>query len=154
KIVRLKSIILCVPILLQSCYAAKFSLSLDPPVPLYPTASCGLLSPEEGPMDKKLFLLDGMALLYRAHFAFIARPIRTSYGLNTSALYGFTNTLLEIAASHEPTHLAVALDTAAPTQRHRDFPGYKAQRQEMPEDLSSALPHLPRWAAALRVPVL
>ncbi|MDP1589436.1 MAG: hypothetical protein Q8M07_16915, partial [Prosthecobacter sp.] len=68
-------------------------------------------------MSQRLFLLDGMALLYRAHFAFIKAPIRTSDGLNTSALYGFANTLLDILKNQQPTHLAVALDTSAPTPR-------------------------------------
>jgi DNA polymerase-1 len=105
-------------------------------------------------MAKKLFLLDGMALVYRAHFAFINRPILTSKGLNTSALYGFTQTLLDILKNQQPTHLAVAFDTAAPTQRHVEFADYKANRQEMPEDLSAALPHVRRMTEALRVPAL
>src|SRR5438034_2484712 len=91
-------------------------------------------------MEKKLFLLDGMALVYRAHFALIARPIYSSKGVNTSALYGFTQTLLEILKNQQPTHLAVAFDTDAPTQRHTDFADYKATRQAMPEDLVQALP--------------
>src|SRR5690349_10968147 len=69
-------------------------------------------------MSKKLFLLDGMALVYRAHFALIARPIFNSKGVNTSALYGFTQTLLEILNKQQPTHVAVAFDTDAPTARH------------------------------------
>jgi DNA polymerase-1 len=105
-------------------------------------------------MAKKLFLLDGMALVYRAHFAFISRPILTSKGLNTSALYGFTQTLLDIQTNQQPTHLAVAFDTQAPTQRHVDFPAYKATREEMPEELSAALPHVRRMAEALNIPVL
>ncbi len=105
-------------------------------------------------MSKKLFLLDGMALVYRAHFALIARPIFTSKGVNTSALFGFTQTLLEIMKTQQPTHLAVAFDTAAPTQRHLDFPEYKATRQAMPEDLSRALPEVRRLLEALRVPAL
>ena len=105
-------------------------------------------------MVKKLFLLDGMALVYRAHFAFATRPILTSKGVNTSALYGFTQTLLDIINSQQPTHLGVAFDTAAPTQRHVDFPEYKAQRQEMPEDLSAALPHVRRMIEAFNVPVI
>ena len=105
-------------------------------------------------MAKKLFLLDGMALVYRAHFAFATRPILTSKGVNTSALYGFTNTLLDIVKSGEPTHLAVAFDTQAPTQRHVDYPEYKAQREEMPEDLSAALPHVRRMIEAFNIPVL
>ena len=103
---------------------------------------------------KKLFLLDGMALVYRAHFAFISRPILTSKGLNTSALYGFTQTLLDILKNQQPTHIAVAFDTQAPTQRHVDFPAYKATRQEMPEELSAALPHVRRMVEALNIPVL
>ncbi len=105
-------------------------------------------------MSKRLFLLDGMALLYRAHFAFIKNPIRTSDGLNTSALYGFTNTLLDIIKSWQPTHLAVVLDTSAPTPRHEIFPEYKAQREEMPEDLSMAIPQIHRLCAAMNVPLL
>ena len=69
-------------------------------------------------MSNRLFLLDGMALLYRAHFAFIRSPIFTSDKVNTSALYGFTNTLLDIITNQKPTHIAVALDTHAPTPRH------------------------------------
>lgn len=102
----------------------------------------------------RLFLLDGMALVYRAHFAFATRPIRTSKGMNTSALFGFINTLLDLLENWHPTHLAVALDTSAPTQRHREFPEYKAQREEMPEELSAALPHLRRVLDAFRIPTL
>src|SRR3954466_3848575 len=105
-------------------------------------------------MDKKLFLLDGMALVYRAHFALIAKPIFTSKGVNSSALYGFTQTLLEILRNQQPTHLAVAFDTEAPTPRHAAFPEYKATRQAMPEDLSQALPHVTRMLEAFRVPVI
>ena len=105
-------------------------------------------------MAKKLFLLDGMALAYRAHFAFVQRPIRTSQGLNTSALFGFTLALLDLLERDQPTHLAVAFDTSAPTQRHIDFPEYKAQREAMPEDLSVAIPNLFRLCELMRIPVL
>jgi DNA polymerase-1 len=105
-------------------------------------------------MSQRLFLLDGMALLYRAHFAFIKAPIRTSDGLNTSALYGFANTLLDILKNQQPTHLAVALDTSAPTPRHEMFPAYKAQREEMPEDISMAIPQIKRLMEAMNVPIL
>jgi DNA polymerase-1 len=105
-------------------------------------------------MSKRLFLLDGMALLYRAHFAFIKAPIRTSDGLNTSALYGFANTLLDILKNQTPTHLAVVLDTSAPTPRHEIFPEYKAQREEMPEDIASAIPQIHRLCAAMQIPLL
>src|SRR4051812_8491480 len=105
-------------------------------------------------MAKKLFLLDGMALVYRAHFALIARPIFTSKGINSSALYGFTQTLLEIIRNQQPTHMAVAFDTDAPTARHAAFPEYKAERQSMPEDLSFAMPHVRRMIEAFNIPVL
>src|SRR5260370_934462 len=105
-------------------------------------------------MAKKLFLLDGMALVYRAHFAFISRPILTSKGVNTSALYGFTQTLLDILGKQQPTHIAVAFDTEVPTHRHVEFPDYKATRETMPEDLSEALPHVRRMIEAFRIPVL
>ncbi len=95
-----------------------------------------------------------MALVYRAYFAFATRPIMTSTGVNTSALYGFTNTLLEVLNKYQPTHLAVAFDTHAPTARHTEFPEYKAQREEMPEDLSKALPHVRRMIEAFNIPVL
>jgi DNA polymerase I len=103
---------------------------------------------------KKLFLLDAMALVYRAHFALIARPIFTSKGINTSALYGFTQTLLQILNEQKPTHLAVVFDTDAPTHRHKEFPEYKSQRQSMPEDLSAALPSIRRMIEAFNIPLL
>lgn len=105
-------------------------------------------------MEKKLFLLDGMALVYRAHFALIARPIFTSKGVNTSALYGFTQTLLDILNTHKPTHIAVAFDTDAPTARHKEFADYKSQREAMPEDISLALPNVRRLLQAFRIPIL
>jgi DNA polymerase-1 len=105
-------------------------------------------------MAQRLFLLDGMALVYRAHFAFAGRPIRTSAGLNTSALYGFTQTLLDIVQKGAPTHMAVAFDTDAPTPRHQVFPEYKAQREVMPEELSAALPHVRRMIKAFQIPVI
>ena len=107
-----------------------------------------------GHMSKRLFLLDGMALIYRAHFAFIRSPILTTDGINTSALYGFANTLLDITSKQEPTHLAVAFDTSAPTPRHEMYPEYKAQREEMPEDIAQAIPQVKRLLKAMNVPVL
>lgn len=103
---------------------------------------------------KRLYLLDGMALVYRAHFAFINRPIRTSAGLNSSSLFGYANTVLELIREGKPTHLGVAFDTEAPTERHQLFPEYKAQREAMPEDLSLALPHLRRLTEAFNIPVI
>ena len=104
--------------------------------------------------EHKLFLLDGMALVYRAHFAFVTNPIRTAAGRNTSAIYGFANTLLELMAKQKPTHLAVVFDTQAPTARHIEFPAYKAQREAMPEELSAAIPDVKRLIRAFNLPVL
>ena len=103
---------------------------------------------------KRLFLLDGMALVYRAHFAFIQNPIRNSKGVNTSALYGFINTLLFILEKENPTHIGVAFDTSAPTPRHIKYPAYKAQRDEMPEELAAAIPHVKDLCRAFHIPVL
>ena len=105
-------------------------------------------------MSDRLFLLDAMALIYRAHFAFIKNPIRTSDGVNTSALYGFANTLLDILHNQKPTHLGVAIDTSAPTPRHEMFPDYKAQREEIPEDIAMAIPQVKRLLEAMNIPLL
>jgi DNA polymerase-1 len=105
-------------------------------------------------MSQRLFLLDAMALIYRAHFAFIKAPIRTSDGVNTSALYGFANTLLDILHNQKPTHLGVAIDTSAPTPRHEMFPAYKAQREEIPEDIAMAIPQVKRLLQAMNIPLL
>jgi DNA polymerase-1 len=102
----------------------------------------------------RLFLLDGMALIYRAHFALIQTPIRNSKGVNTSALYGFLNTLLAILEKETPTHIGVAFDTSAPTPRHTLYPAYKAQRDEMPEELAAAIPHVKNLCRAFHIPVL
>ncbi len=102
----------------------------------------------------KLFLLDGMALAYRGHFAMLRNPRMTSRGTNTSAAFVFANTLLDILQNQEPTHIAVAFDTPEPTHRHRRFAQYKANRDEMPEDLSASLPYLSRLCAGLGVPKL
>ncbi|HEY9535930.1 MAG TPA: DNA polymerase I [Mucilaginibacter sp.] len=103
---------------------------------------------------KKLFLLDGMALIYRAHFALSKTPRFTSGGLNTSAVMGFTNTLLEVLKKEKPTHMAVVFDTDAPTERHTDFAAYKAHREQMPEDLSSALPYIVKLILGFNIPVI
>jgi DNA polymerase-1 len=102
----------------------------------------------------RLFLLDGMALIYRAHFAFIQAPIRNSKGVNTSALYGFINTLLAILEKEKPTHIGVAFDTSAPTPRHIRYPAYKAQRDAMPEELADSIPHVKALCRAFHIPVL
>jgi len=91
---------------------------------------------------KKLFLLDAYALIYRAFFAFSTNPRVSSKGLNTSAIFGFTNTLLEILNKEKPTHIAVVFDTPEATVRHTEFVEYKAQREEMPEDLRVCIPYI------------
>ncbi len=103
---------------------------------------------------KKLFLLDGMALIYRAHFAFSKSPRFTSYGLNTSAMIGFTNTLIEVLKKEKPSHIAVVFDTQAPTERHLSFEGYKAHREAMPEDLATAIPYIFKIVEGFNIPVI
>ncbi|MDQ3109675.1 MAG: DNA polymerase I [Bacteroidota bacterium] len=102
-------------------------------------------------MTKKLFLLDAFALIYRAHFAFSKSPRINSKGLNTSAVLGFTNTLLEVLKKEKPSHIAVVFDTSAPTHRHIEFEAYKAQREAMPEDLSKAIPYIYKLLDALNI---
>lgn len=104
--------------------------------------------------DKKLFLLDAMALIYRAHFAFSKNPRINSKGLNTGIMLGFTNTLLEVLEKEKPTHIAVAFDTKAPTFRHVQFEPYKANRQEQPEDIEIGTPWVKQIVQAFNIPVL
>ncbi|WP_316770417.1 DNA polymerase I [Pedobacter frigiditerrae] len=104
--------------------------------------------------NKKLFLLDGMALIYRAHFALSKNPRFTSTGVNTSAVMGFANTLLEVLKKEKPSHIAVVFDTEAPTERHTDFVAYKAHREAMPEDLSKALPYIFKLIEGFKIPVI
>ncbi len=92
--------------------------------------------------DKKIFLVDAMALIYRSYFAFIRNPLINSKGLNTSAAFGFTNSLLNVLKNEQPTHIAIAFDTKAPTERHIQFKEYKAQRHETPEDILNNLPYI------------
>ncbi|MBS1636748.1 MAG: DNA polymerase I [Bacteroidetes bacterium] len=103
---------------------------------------------------KKLFLLDAYALIYRAYFAFSTNPRINSAGLNTSAIFGFTNTLLEILNKEKPTHIAVVFDSAGPTHRHTEFEAYKANREEMPEDLRSNIPYIMNLITGFNIPVL
>ena len=103
---------------------------------------------------KKLFLLDGMALIYRAHFALSKSPRFTSGGLNTSAVMGFTNTLLDVLKKEKPTHMAVVFDTEAPTDRHIEYEKYKAHREAMPEDLSKALPYIFKLVLGFNIPLI
>lgn len=104
--------------------------------------------------EKKLFLLDAMALIYRAHFAFSKNPRITSTGINSSAVFGFTNSLLEVLYKEKPTHIGVAIDTAGPTFRHESFVEYKANRQEQPEDITIAIPYIARLLEAFQIPLI
>ena len=105
-------------------------------------------------MSKKLFLLDALALIYRAYYALIRTPRITTTGINTNAQFGFTNTLLEIIRKENPTHIAVCFDTHAPTERHTDYTDYKANRQEAPEDLLDSLPHIKAIIEGFNIPVI
>lgn len=98
--------------------------------------------------------MDGMALIYRAHFALSKNPRFTSAGLNTSAVMGFTNTLLEVLRKEKPSHIAVVFDTEAPTERHIEFEQYKAQREAMPEDLAKAIPYVFKLITGFNIPVI
>ncbi|MEA3504508.1 MAG: DNA polymerase I, partial [Bacteroidota bacterium] len=90
--------------------------------------------------NKKLFLLDAMALIYRAYFALNKNPRINSKGLNTSAILGFVNTLHEVLKNQAPSHIGVAFDSFAPTVRHLEYTDYKAGREKMPEDISISIP--------------
>jgi DNA polymerase-1 len=92
--------------------------------------------------QKKLFLLDAYALIFRAYYAFINRPIKNSKGLNTSAIFGFTSTLDEIIRKEQPTHIAVVFDPPAPTFRHKLYKEYKANRMKTPEDIKISVPYI------------
>ena len=103
---------------------------------------------------KKLFLIDAMALIYRAHFAFSKNPRINSKGLNTSAVFGFANTILEVMEKEKPTHIGVGFDLSGPTFRHEKFDGYKAQREETPEDIVLAIPLVKRLLEGMDIPIL
>ncbi len=102
----------------------------------------------------KLFLLDAMALIYRAYFALNKNPRINSRGLNTSAILGFANTLYEVLKTEKPTHIGIAFDTIAPTQRHIDFVDYKANREKMPEDIEKSLPYIIELIKGFNIPLL
>ena len=104
--------------------------------------------------SKKLFLLDAMALIYRAHFAFSKNPRINSKGLNTGAVMGFTNVLIDIIQNQKPTHLGVAFDTPAPTFRHVEYPEYKATRERQPEEIREAIPYCKKIIEGFQVPLL
>lgn len=104
--------------------------------------------------NKKLFLLDAFALIYRAYFAFANNHRINSKGLNTSAVLGFTNTLLEVLKKEKPSHIAVVFDTPEPTVRHIEFTEYKANREEMPDDLRLAIPYIIKVIEGFNIPVI
>jgi DNA polymerase-1 len=104
--------------------------------------------------DKRLFLLDGHALVYRAHFAFITRPLINSKGVNTSAVTGFVRTLWDLMVNQKPTHIAVAFDPKGGTFRHEYYPQYKANRDAQPEDITIAMKYIPAIVEAFNIPAV
>jgi DNA polymerase-1 len=105
-------------------------------------------------MEKKLFLLDAYALIYRAYYAFIKNPVRNTKGLNTSAILGFTNTLVEVLEKEGPTHIAVAFDPSEPTFRNEIYEEYKANREEMPEDIRKSIPYIKEIINGFNIPIV
>lgn len=105
-------------------------------------------------MRKKLFLLDAMALVFRAYYALIRSPRITSTGKNVSAQFGFTNTLIDLINNQKPTHMAVCFDTHAPTEREQSYAGYKANRQDAPEDILMAIPEIKAIVKAMNIPCI
>jgi DNA polymerase-1 len=104
--------------------------------------------------EKKLFLLDAMALIFRAYYALLRNPRITSKGKNTNAQFGFTNTLIDLINNQKPTHMAVCFEGGAPAGRMADFAEYKANRQEAPEDLSASIPDIKRMLQAFNIPII
>jgi DNA polymerase I len=104
--------------------------------------------------EKKLFLLDAYALIFRAYYAFINRPIMNSKGLNTSAIFGFVSSLDEVLRKEKPTHIAVAFDPPSPTFRHHMYNAYKANRLETPEDIKLAVPYIKKILQAYNIAIL
>lgn len=104
--------------------------------------------------EKKLFLLDGHALVYRAHYAFISRPLINSKGLNTSAIMGFTNVLRDLMKRENPTHIAVSFDLSGPTFRNEIFEDYKANREAQPEEITAAFPYIHEVIKGFKIPIL
>ena len=109
---------------------------------------------ENNNTDKRLFLLDAYALIYRSYFAFIKNPRFNSKGLNTSAMLGFVNILEQLLRDQKPTHIAVVFDLNVPTFRHEMFEAYKANREVMPEDLQKSIPYIRKIIEAYHIPIL
>jgi DNA polymerase I len=104
--------------------------------------------------EKKLFLLDAMALVFRAYYALVRSPRITSKGKNTNAQFGFTNTIIDLINNQKPTHMAVCFEGGEPVGRTTDFADYKANRQEAPEDITAAMPDIRRILAGLNIPMI
>lgn len=104
--------------------------------------------------EKNLYLIDAMALIYRSFYALNKNPRINSKGLNTSAIFGFANTLLDLIKKHKPSHIGVAFDLYGPTVRHQQFEDYKANRQESPEDIIAAIPYVKELLEAMNIPIL
>ena len=111
------------------------------------------MAPRAG-RDKRLYLIDGMPLVYRAYFVFLNRPLITANGFNSSPVYGYTTSLLQILNDEQPTHLAVVFDTPGPTWRDREYADYKGTRAKAPEDISASLPHVRRVTEAMGLSVI
>ncbi len=105
-------------------------------------------------MQKKLYLIDAFAMIYRAYYSMIRNPRMTSYGKNTNAQYGFTNSLIDILNRENPTHIAVCFDSPGDTERNLEYEDYKANREEAPEDIIAALPDIKEIVTALNIPIV
>ena len=103
---------------------------------------------------KRLFLLDAYALIFRAYYALIKMPRITSTGLNTSAVFGFVNTLEELLRKEKPTHIAICFDPPGPTFRHEAFEAYKGEREATPEDIKISVPIIKEIIRAYRIPII
>ncbi|MDN3607591.1 DNA polymerase I [Kaistella yonginensis] len=104
--------------------------------------------------DKRLFLIDAYAMIFRGYYALISSPRITSTGIDTSAIFGFTNSLIELIRREKPTHLAVVFDVGQASVRTADFADYKANRSETPEAIKLAIPYIHRILEAMHVPIL
>lgn len=104
--------------------------------------------------EKRLFLLDAYALIFRAYYALIRMPRVTSQGLNTSAIFGFVNSLEELLRKEKPSHIAVCFDPSGPTFRHEVYPAYKGEREATPEDIKLSIPYIKRIIEAYRIPII
>ena len=104
--------------------------------------------------SKKLFLLDAYALIYRSYFAFIRNPRFNSKGVNTSAMLGVTNSIVQVLEKEKPDYIGVVFDVSAPTFRHEIFPEYKAHREEMPEDLRKSIPYIRKIIEGFNIPII